>query len=455
MSNLVNDTFCLAPWVHTYCGTQHERTTCCASLEDVGSKLSFKEYWNGDKMKDIRKKMLNGETIPSCHNCYNTPSALSYKYHFNGNYSNKLDEVLKNTDENGNYSGLPIAIDYRNSLCNLRCRMCGANASTSIRADFANVEKYSHYYNKSDLLSSDESKRLEIDQLNEMLFLIENSEVDEIYWAGGEPLFNLNHYKILEKLIELGKTDVMLRYNTNLTNLKFKHYDFIELISKFSNVHLYFSQDGIGEVGEYIRYGVKFDEWEHNLNKVISIKKDGWRLHFHSVMTMITLLDIENILEFVESKSVLSIDFFKCYVDEYKNLLGLEFYSEEIIQRILDDKIKLLNSKFTQTTNRDITINFLQKLKAEFTQIPFQKLEWEDRVRELYRTFIYMNDLDIIRPYNKTFYELIGDRDVELYNFLKDTNNRLYKTIDSIIIGEGLSKRLFEIKDLHAMPTPA
>ena len=464
MTNLVNDTFCLAPWVHTYCGTQHERTTCCASVEDVGSKLSFKEYWNGDKMKDIRKKMLNGETIPSCHNCYNTPSALSYKYHFNGNYSNKLDEVLKNTDENGNYSGLPIAIDYRNSLCNLRCRMCGANASTSIRADFANVEKYSNYYNKSDLLSSEESKRLEIDQLNEMLFLIENSEVDEIYWAGGEPLFNLNHYKILEKLIELGKTDVMLRYNTNLTNLKFKHYDFIEMINNFSNVHVYFSQDGIGEVGEYIRYGVKFNEWNDNLNKIISIKKgdfkfstihkDGWRMHFHSVVTILTLLDIENILEFVETKGVLLINFFKCFVDEYKNLLGLEFYPEEIIHRILDDKIELLNSKFTQTTNRDITISFLQKLKAEFTQIPFQKLEWEDRVRELYRTFIYMNDLDIVRPYNKTFYELIGEKDVELYNFLKDTNNRLYETIDSILVGEGLSKRLFEIKDLHAMRTP-
>jgi hypothetical protein len=48
---------------------------------------------------------------------------------------------------------------------------------------------------------------------------------------------------------------------------------------------------------------------------------------------------------------------------------------------------------------------------------------------------------------------LIGERDVELYNFLKDTNNRLYKTIDSILVGEGLSNRLFEIKDLHTIPT--
>jgi sulfatase maturation enzyme AslB (radical SAM superfamily) len=454
MSNLVNDTFCLAPWVHTYCGTQHERTTCCASIEDVGNKLSFKEYWNGDKMKDIRKKMLNGETVPSCHNCYNMPSTLSYKYHFNVNYSKTLDEVLKNTDENGNYNGLPITIDYRNSLCNLRCRMCGSSASTSIRADFANVEKYSYYINEAELLSSTDIKQLEIDQLNEMLFLIENSEVVELYWAGGEPLFNLNHYKVLEKLIELGKTDVMLRYNTNLTNLKFKNYDFIELISKFSNVHLYFSQDGIGEVAEYIRYGVKFDEWKSNLDKIISIKQDGWRLHFHSVVTILTLLDIENILEFVESKNVLSIDFFKCYIDEYKNLLGLEFYPKEIIQGILDDKIELLNTKFKQTPNRDSTINFIQKLKTEFNQLAFQQLEWENKVDTLRRTFIYINDLDNIRPYNKTFYELIGDRNIELYKFLKDINNRLYETIDSIT-GEELSKRLFEIKDLHAMRTPA
>ena len=41
-------------------------------------------------------------------------------------------------------------------------------------------------------------------------------DVEEIYFAGGEPLVMQEHYTILEKLIEAGRTDVRLRYNTYL-----------------------------------------------------------------------------------------------------------------------------------------------------------------------------------------------------------------------------------------------
>ena len=42
------------------------------------------------------------------------------------------------------------------------------------------------------------------------------NDVEEIYFAGGEPLVMEEHYLILEKLIAAGRTDVRLRYNTNL-----------------------------------------------------------------------------------------------------------------------------------------------------------------------------------------------------------------------------------------------
>jgi len=447
MSNLVNDTFCLAPWVHSYCGTQKERTLCCASLDDMGNGLSFEDYWNGEKMKNIRKKMLNGEYVSACDNCYNVPALHSYKHHFNGMYSHTLDGVLSNTDENGIYKGLPITMDYRNSLCNLRCRMCGSNASTSIRADFNKIDKYT---NNDELLSSADIKQLEIDQLNEMIFFIENSNIEEIYWAGGEPLFNINHYKVLERLIELGKTDVLIRYNTNLTNLKFKNYDFIELISKFTNVHFYFSQDGIGDVAEYIRYGVKFDEWESNLDKILLIKKENWQFHFHSVVTILTLLDIENILKFVESKKILLVNFFKCYVDEYKNLLGLEFYPKEIIESIIDDKINLINSQFDKNLNVDITLGFLCKVKDELANPQHLNMKWENTMEALHRTFTYINDLDILRPFNMNFYEMIKVRNQKLYDFVKNMNNRLYECedlIDSKLKGGVLNSRMYKLYD--------
>ena len=435
---LLNDTFCLAPWVHSTCYTQKERQPCCASLEDLGDRLSFEDYWNGDKMLQFRKKMLSGEVIPSCENCYNTPSLHSYKTHFNTLFSHKLNDVINNTDENGRYNGLPISVDYRNSLCNLRCRMCGETASTSIRADYVKLQKYS---NPEKILSTEELKQLEIDQLNELLYFIDNSEIEEMYWAGGEPLFNLNHYKVLEKLIEVGKTDLLLRYNTNLTHIKFKNYSFTELITNFDNVHFYFSQDGIGEVAEYVRYGVNFESWEKNFDTILSIKKPNWQFMFHSVVNILNLLEIEKVLEFVDRKENVIVNFFKCHVDEFKNLLGLEFYPPHIIKSIIEDKIGLI-TKFKDTINKKITLDYLNKINNEFEQIIV------DDVNQQYNAFTYINDMDKIRPYNKNFYEMIKSRENRLYEYLKEINNKLYYMEDKIIspFKEGLlNSKLFKL----------
>jgi len=435
---LVNDTFCLAPWVHSTCFTQKERQPCCASLEDLGDRLSFEDYWNGDKMMQFRKKMLNGEVISSCENCYNTPSLHSYKTHFNTLFSHKLKDVIDNTDENGRYNGLPISVDYRNSLCNLRCRMCGETASTSIRADYVKIQKYS---NSEKILSTNELNQLEIDQYKELLFFIENSDLEEMYWAGGEPLFNENHYKILLKLIEVGKTDLLLRYNTNLTHTQFKNYKFIDLITNFSNVHFYFSQDGIGEVAEYIRYGVNFNKWETNFNQILSIKRPKWQFMFHSVVNILNLLEIEKVLEFVDSKENVIVNFFKCHVDEFKNILGLEFYPPHIIKSIIEEKIKLITN-FNDTINKKITLDYLNKINDEFEQIII------DDVNQLYNAFIYINDMDKIRPYHKNFYEMVKCRNYKLFEYLKEINNKLYNLEDTLYSpfkGGVLDSKLFKL----------
>ena len=68
-----NNTFCMAPWTHTYLSPQTERRMCCASREpaqsfkqyiDTDTKakkykpLSLKEHWNSDHMKSVRLRML-------------------------------------------------------------------------------------------------------------------------------------------------------------------------------------------------------------------------------------------------------------------------------------------------------------------------------------------------------------------------------------------------------------
>lgn len=405
--SLVNEAFCLAPWIHTYNGTLGERRVCCISSLELGKGSTLSESWNCDKIKNLRKKMLNGEKIESCNICNSQPYENTYKFHFNGNYSYVLDDILKNTSDDGEYNRNPITFDYRNDLCNLKCRICGSSASSSIRAEFT---KFGNYQNQSELLSGEESRRLSETQLNEMLFLIENTDVKEIYWAGGEPLFNINHYKVLNRLIELGKTDVFLRYNTNFTNITFREFNFLDIIKQFQRVHFYFSQDGIGETAEYLRYGQDFEKWNENIQKILKIKRRNWEFYVHSVVTILTLLDIENIVEYVSKFKEMKISFFKCFSDEYKDILTPEFYPKEIISKIIEDKINLINSKYNDE-NSLIAINFLQSILDNFEQIQRSDIQTKLSVE-------YINDLDSLRPYKKTFSDFLIEKDNQLFEYL-------------------------------------
>jgi len=404
---LVNETFCLAPWIHTYNGTLGERRVCCISSLELGKGSTLSETWNCDEIKGLRKDMMAGKHIESCNLCNNQPYKNTYKFHFNGNYHYLLEQVLNNTSEDGTYSNHPITFDYRNDLCNLKCRICGSSASSSIRAEFT---KFGNYQKESELLTGEESKRLSENQLKEMLFLIENTDVKEIYWAGGEPLFNINHYKVLNRLIELGKTNVFLRYNTNFTNITFRKFNFLDIIQNFDRVHFYFSQDGIGETAEYLRYGQNFEKWDANVQQILKLKKPKWEFYVHSVMTVLTLLDVENILRYVSKFNEIDLSFFKCFSDEYKDILTPDFYPKEIIKEIIEDKIKIIKGEFTDKKYL-VAINFLQSMLDNFEQIN------RDRIQTRL-SFEYIRDLDKLRPYKKTFSDFLFEGNKEIFEYL-------------------------------------
>ena len=51
-------------------------------------------------------------------------------------------------------------------------------------------------------------------------------DLEEIYFAGGEPMLMEEHYAILDLLLKHGKTDVKLRYATNFSQTVYKEETF-------------------------------------------------------------------------------------------------------------------------------------------------------------------------------------------------------------------------------------
>ena len=93
--------------------------------------------------------------------------------------------------------------------------------------------------------------------------------VEDIRFAGGEPLIMEEHYRVLDFLIAHGRTDVCLRYNTNFSTLRFQGWDVIDQWSRFRNVDVLASLDGFGRRGEYMRKGLSWERVVANRQEML------------------------------------------------------------------------------------------------------------------------------------------------------------------------------------------
>ena len=279
---------CTAPWTHTYVSPQGERRLCCASREesdfqkqyiDTGEQnpdgtfnpTSLKDHWNSAYMKNIRTRMLAGEAIPQCVVCNeNVLNLHTYRSYFTDTlFPHKIQEILDTTDETGHTTMVPISYDYRlSNLCNFKCRMCGDQLSSSWETE----NKKHNRMQEEPWLQPDNRRRITNFQKEvleeELQSAVDEDIIEEIYWVGGEPLMWERHWTIMEQLNESpNKSNITIRYNTNLSRVSYKHYDLYNMLKGYKTVNLCASIDGTGAIGEYIRTGIKWEEWVENFKQ--------------------------------------------------------------------------------------------------------------------------------------------------------------------------------------------
>jgi organic radical activating enzyme len=260
-------TFCIFPWIHQYVGPPGDVKPCCVydGYSELGSlkENTLEEIWNNDNTKKLRLKFLHGEQHPDCTTC-NSRIELGDQFYksFNKTFfedNENIQQIVANTNIDGSVDEHKLFyIDVRfNNLCNLRCRMCSPRYSTSWISDHRKL------YNKQQREEIDDGYQFpgktEAQALQEILPHL--SEAKIVYFAGGEPLKQKEHYEVLKKLIELERFDVEIRYNTNFNSLTLQDYgNVIDYWKKFSNVNVNASLDANHTKAEYWRKGT---DWEN------------------------------------------------------------------------------------------------------------------------------------------------------------------------------------------------
>jgi MoaA/NifB/PqqE/SkfB family radical SAM enzyme len=391
-SNLLKQskTFCIYPWIHLHAYPTGEAYPCCHAEMAVGPVGSCKqntlqEIANSDRMKQLRIDMLTENENEYCQRCYEQEAAgfFSGRRSANKHHGHKIKQIYK-TDLTGAVENFEMSYwDVRfSNLCNLRCRSCGHIFSSQWYQDQAKLagEDWAKTHKVLNIAGRHETDMWE--QLEPHL-----EYVEQIYFAGGEPLLMEEHYNILEELVKRKKFDVRLIYNTNFTHTQLKDRSVFDYWKLFDSVSVGASLDGAGNYAEYIRKGCNWKQIEQNRVDMLRIcpQVDFYVSATLSIMNALHLPDFHK--HWVDSGFIKHQDFNINILqdpDHYRIDIAGSGYKQEIKQKFeqhitwLEPHDKLRRA----VTGYQSAINFLYSQHSQQLQEKFwSKTSQLDQIR--------------------------------------------------------------------------
>jgi len=222
----------------------------------------------------------------------------------------------------------PVYLDIRfSNKCNLKCRICGPWSSSSWTNDYSllNEGKYQDEYITYGV--KDQQKFLK--DIEKIL-----PGLKEIYLAGGEPLMIDANYQLLELLIQNGRTDVALFYNSNLSVLDYKKPGILQLWKHFSKVTVAASIDDYEDQFEFHR---KNASWNTTLKNLSRIRESNPHIHliFSPTISIYNICRITQFHKYLVERNIIELkDFIPTLLTQP------EYYNIQILPATLKEKVK-------------------------------------------------------------------------------------------------------------------
>jgi sulfatase maturation enzyme AslB (radical SAM superfamily) len=176
-------------------------------------------------------------------------------------------------------------LDIRNSnLCNLKCRYCGPHFSNRWAEEIGN---FPALHNQN------------IDSYKNILF---TDSLQLLYFTGGEPLINGDHWAMLQEIIDNKQAHrIVLSYNTNLTTIKYKEKNIIDIWKNFKNVTIQCSIDAVGLPLEYIRSGSDWEKIKSNLSEILKMSaKSNITIMLSPVLSILNIWFIDDLYKYAK-----------------------------------------------------------------------------------------------------------------------------------------------------------
>ena len=339
---------------------------CCRS-QPIGwiQDETLESAWNNKNMRRVREQVLNNEIPAECVPCFDLEAqgveSLRQR-HIRDSfpdarinlYPDALDKLADDYSMPFEFPTIEIKI---NNLCNLKCRMCNPLDSTQWK-DWNQVEQF---YEEEGNYLVDAVRKLGLTRAPYIGLFEDSAEFWDnlekllpyfrrVEFAGGEPLMDPSHYRILDMLAPYGE-NIEIKYATNGTVTGIKGGRTIhDYWPKFKNVVVNVSIDGLHGVYEYIRGNGKFKEVEEN----IKIFKS-----FPNVKYVVGACTVQvgNVMQLPD------------IIDYFLNTMGIVFYSHRV------NYPNVLSAQCLPAEYKEIVINRLTKMKETVSNYPVMKLD--------------------------------------------------------------------------------
>lgn len=269
----MDNKFCNQPWKYRVINiSQDWYKFCCVSPE---IKISSIQNIESDQVLISVKNDLLSNTAPKeCSYCFNLESTGVKSYR----------DIVADKDPSNLTDGLAVIEINLENTCNLRCAMCGP--------------RYSSRWESKAVQIIESNKILEnLDYTTDLIKQNKNS-LQRIIISGGEPSIIPNFYRLIQTIKESVPSTAWIYINTNgmfNERLGEKFLDTIKELSKSHNVLIYWSCDGKGEVGEFLRDGLDYQQFKNNLTKLINETSAS-----HTLQITTTHLNLKSQIDLIE-----------------------------------------------------------------------------------------------------------------------------------------------------------
>jgi len=372
-----NRAFCILPFIHLHVNENNDVKPCCLGGLNGLTKYSKEfDFNNSPQLEEIRQKMLAGDRVGACNECYKLDDA--------GTYSSRVLETEDWIKKLGyeTYEDVKtdlIYYDIRNdNLCNLSCRMCNPQSSSQLEKEYKRlgwpVEVNPKSFSFSDAVDLDTVQKISV--------------------AGGEPSLMPGFKEFLTRAIKANRTDIEIRMNTNATNL---NKEYRELLRHFNNVHILVSLDGYDKINKYIRWPA---DWASLIENVHGLYKITNYISFNVTVGIWNIGNLSQLVNFLEREFPnTTVLLNKIYMPE--SLVFTTFPNKDLV---LQDLESLKNSKFYNQflfkSKVDYYINEMQNSKLNLPALEdfFKFNDTLDQSRNV-KLIDYIPELEACRSY--------------------------------------------------------